>query len=78
MYTVYEDDRGNLYRVSPGLTSGTSWMTVRVRIHGSGSQHRVVSKNLPIRDKQDEAQADLDIYAREKRFRRVGTVGGIS
>ncbi len=76
IYTVYEDDKGNLYRVSSGLTNGTDWMTVRNHRRGYGS-HRVKSKNLPIRNTMKAAQDDLDAYAKRYNFRTVEAVEGV-
>lgn len=74
--TVYEDEYGNLYRVSDGLSRGEYWMTVRIRNTGCrGAQHRVVSKKLPLRPTRQEAQRDLEEWAKNKGMRVVGTVG---
>jgi hypothetical protein len=74
-YTLYEDGNGDLYRVSDGISSGKVWMTVRIKRQGRGAQHRVKSQNLPSRDTRQEAQHDLDAWAKEKQMRAVGSMG---
>lgn len=74
IYTVYEDDTGNLYRISSGISGGAYWMTFRTPLRGRRG-HRVKSKYLPLRETREDAQRDLDEYANRKKFRRVGTVG---
>lgn len=54
---VSQDWLDGLYR--------TFWQTA------SGSLHRVRSKDLPPRETAEEAQADLDEYARKNRFPEV-------
>jgi len=51
-----------IYKVSDGISNGTWWMTVIIAPFAT-SQKRVVSKNLPLRNSKEEAQADLDAYA---------------
>jgi len=75
LYTIYEDSSGTLFRVTSGISDGNVWMTVRIPVRSHGSTHRVKSPRLPLRDTREEAQADLDSYAAEKKFRRIGTVG---
>lgn len=49
--------------VSDGISRGRSWGTF-YRLP-SGSLRRLVRKSLPMRVTRDEAQADLDAYAKE-------------
>lgn len=72
MKTVYQDGLGNLVYVSPGISDGKVWMTVRQAPGKSGTK-RVKSPMLPLRETEEKAQADLDKYAKLKRFSRVGT-----
>ena len=73
-YKVYEDDKGNILRVSSGISQGDSWMTVRSALHSIGS-HLVKSKALPVRDDRGKAQEDLDAWAKVKNLREICTVG---
>lgn len=61
----YITDRGLLAYVSNGFCKDGKWMTVAHKDTFQGT-HRVVSKNLPLRDTREEAQADLDTYARKR------------
>ena len=63
----YYDENGALIFASCGISNCSKWMTVRQKTTRSGT-HRVKSKNLPIRATRDEAQADLDAYARTKNW----------
>lgn len=60
----YSDFQGRVLYVSPGLTNGSTWMTVYAK--PNGSLKRVKSKWLPLRETREEAQADLDRYAEER------------
>ena len=60
----YIDEEANIVKVSDGISGGKFWMTCRVK--PSGALQRVKSKFLPIRNKREEAQADLDVYAEER------------
>jgi hypothetical protein len=65
----YIDKLGAEIFVSPGIaTNGKTWMTVR-RERNEFSIHRIVSKALPVRQTEAEAQADLDAYASKKGWR---------
>jgi hypothetical protein len=57
--------------VSNGIdTTGRKWFSVRQKDCRHGT-HRVKSKNLPVRKTFDEAQHDLNVYARKKGWKRV-------
>lgn len=60
----YRDFQGRVLFVGCGLTNGTSWMTFYTK--PNGSLRRVNSKFLPIRESREEAQRDLDKYAKER------------
>jgi hypothetical protein len=63
--TSYKDGKGKVLFVHHGL-GGDSWGTYwRGKSRGT---HRVVTKNLPIRKSQAEAQKDLDAYAKKHGF----------
>jgi len=55
------------YFVSDGISNGTSWFTAKQFV-GEKSIHRVVSPALPIRKTREEAQRDLDAWAKGKDF----------
>ncbi len=64
-------DDGALVFVGQGLGAGKAdspWFTLYKRTPGLGS-HRVKSKNLPVRETREEAQADLDAYATERKWK---------
>jgi len=65
---TYIDDKGRLLFVSPGISGGETWMTCYTKPGGKGS-HRLKSPSLPLRNTREEAQADLDIYARGKGYK---------
>ena len=67
MSKQYYDENGALIFASCGISDGSKWMTVRQKTTRSGT-HRIKTKRLPIRATRDEAQADLDAYAREKQW----------
>lgn len=71
MKTVYQDGLGNLVYVSPGISDGKVWMTVRQAPGKSGTK-RVKSPMLPLRENEAKAQADLDAYAKAKGWKKVG------
>lgn len=60
----YRDFLGRVLYVSPALTNGTTWMTVHQK--DNGSLKRVKSKWLPLRGTREQAQADLDRWAKER------------
>lgn len=60
----YVDDTAHIVKVSAGISGGKFWMACRVK--PSGALQRVKSKFLPVRNKREEAQADLDRYAEER------------
>lgn len=69
--TYYRDMLGNLVYVSPGISDGNVWMTVR-QPPGKPVTKRIKSPVLPLRKTQELAQKDLDAYAKQKGFSRVG------
>ncbi len=70
--TVYKDFQGNKVFVSPGISSGNVWMTVKQKPGKTGTK-RVVTKNLPLRDTREAAQADLDRWAYEHKLEVLRT-----
>lgn len=71
---AYRDKQGRILFVSGGISSGKSWMTCYRK--PSGSLKRVVSANLPLRDRRDQAEADLREYATKNGFEEVKGEGG--
>ena len=68
---TYIDKLGAEIFVSPGIaTGGKTWMTVK-RERNKLTIHRIVSKALPVRQTEAEAQADLDAYANKRGWRTV-------
>lgn len=65
----YRDFQNRVLFVSPGLTNGTTWMTCYQR--PSGGLRRVKSKFLPLRQTREQAQADLDRWAKERGLEEV-------
>ena len=63
----YIDDMGKTVMVSQGI--GELWMTCRIKT--SGSLQRVKSKFLPERDTEEEAQSDLDQYAKTMGWKKA-------
>jgi hypothetical protein len=64
---AFRDDRGASVFVSNGIaTDGKTWFTVR-QFAGKGT-HRIKAKSLPIRETFDEAQEDLNKYAKQKHW----------
>ena len=61
----YVTDRGLVAFVSNGFGKGGKWMSVARKDTFQGT-HRIVTKNLPLRDTREEAQADLDAYAKKR------------
>ncbi|OPX91824.1 MAG: Chromosome-partitioning protein Spo0J [Pelotomaculum sp. PtaB.Bin104] len=64
---TYIDDKGRLLFVSPGISGGDTWMTCYTK-NGKGS-HRLKSPVLPLRNTREEAQFDLDMYAKNKGYK---------
>jgi hypothetical protein len=63
---IYRDETGSMIFVSTGLwNSGKTFMSFR-RKSPSAGMHRVKSKFLPERKNFDQAQTDLDEYAKKK------------
>ena len=58
----YRDLEGKEVWVAPGL--GGVWISVR-------GHHRVKSPALPARESREEAQADLDAYAKKQSWERL-------
>lgn len=65
----YISEKGEVVKVSSGISGGKYWMTCAVK--ESGSLRRVKSKFLPEREARSEAQRDLDNYAQEKSWAKV-------
>jgi len=70
MATSYRDFQDRILFVSDGISHGTTWMTVYQK--PSGALKRVVSKFLPLRKTREEAQADLDRFAKARGLERKG------
>lgn len=66
----YVTDRGLVAFVSNGFGKGGKWMSVARKDTFQGT-HRIVTKNLPLRDTREEAQADLDAYAKKKGWKEA-------
>lgn len=64
-YTEYLDENKAFVFVSCGISGGEVWMTVRQKSTTSGT-HRIKSPRLPIQHTKDDAQKDLDAYAKLK------------
>lgn len=64
-YTEYLDENKAFIFVSCGISGGEVWMTVRQKSTTSGT-HRIKSPRLPIQHTKDDAQKDLDAYAKLK------------
>ena len=67
---IYKNFEGNELFVSPGISNGTTWMTVK-RKPGRASTKRVKSKFLPLRESRDLAQFDLYRWAYERKLEVV-------
>lgn len=68
--TKYKDYDGSIVFVSPGISSGTVWMSVKLK-PGKNGTRRVKSKFLPLRESKDLAQIDLDRWANERKLEVV-------
>lgn len=66
----YKDYDVGIVFVSPGISSGTVWMTVKQK-PGKPATKRVKSKFLPLRESRDLAQLDLDRWAYERKLEVV-------
>jgi hypothetical protein len=66
---IYRNDKGADVFVPSGISGGKRWITVYC-YNGKGT-HRIVSKNLPERKTFDEAQTDLNRYAKVKGWKCV-------
>lgn len=66
----YITDRGLTAFVSNGFGIGGKWMSVASKDTFQGT-HRIVAKSLPLRDTREEAQADLDAYAKKKGWKEA-------
>lgn len=64
---IYKDFEGNLIFVSPGISGGSVFMTVKQKPGKKGTK-RVKSKYLPLRESKDLAQLDLDRWAEERKL----------
>jgi hypothetical protein len=67
---IYKDFEGNLIFVSPGISGGSVWMTVKQKPGKSGTK-RIKSKYLPLRESRDLAQVDLNRWADERKLEVV-------
>lgn len=68
---IYRDENRAKVFVSSGIaTDGKTWLTVRQK-PGKHGTHRIKSPALPIRDSLAKAQADLDAYAKKKKWEAV-------
>lgn len=68
----YSDSKGRLIFVSSGL-GGDQYMTMYKNPDKwtSAGMHRLKSKELPLRDTKEEAQADLDALAKKKGWKEA-------
>lgn len=64
---TYRDSRGWLYRIMPGL--GENTYKARYRQPGKSGWHCM--RQLPWRDNQIEAEADLEVYAASHKWKEV-------
>lgn len=62
---------GRIAEVTSGISGGEKWMAIW-RNAGSKGTHRLRSKDLPVRDKKEEAEKDLAEYANKKGWPIVG------
>ena len=67
VFLQYRNAQGEIILVAEGLQKG-KWMSMRRS--NNGGMHRIKSPALPIRDSREEAQADLDAYAKKHGWRR--------
>lgn len=67
---VYEDSRGWKYKVMQGLGE-SSW---KPRYQKPGKSGWKCCATFPWRQTAEEAQADLDIMASKKRWKRIETM----
>jgi hypothetical protein len=65
--TTYLDKHGRQYRVGDGIGNPVRWGTFYQRKIGGG-KHRLVSLSLPMRETREEAEKDLALYARKRKF----------
>lgn len=66
---AYHDKQGRVFFVSDGIGKGKSFGTFLRK--PSGSLRRLVSVYLPMRDRRDQAEADLREYAKKNGFEDV-------
>jgi len=67
--TIYRDGRGSKVFISlAGGNGGSVWQAVLQR-PGKGGTHKITSVELPARETLTQAQADLDAYAKRKKWR---------
>jgi hypothetical protein len=73
---VYIDAQGRECLVSTGISGQFSDSPITFAAYrrkpGKQSHHRIVSKYLPIRSSQTDAQADLDAYAKKHHWTAQG------
>jgi hypothetical protein len=67
---VYFDNEGNRVFVSSGISGGKVRMTVCQKTGAIGT-HRIKSKSLPDRKAREEAQRDLDLYAKTHGWKKA-------
>lgn len=60
----YRDKQGRILFVTDGISRGNVWFTGYRR--PNGATKKLTTAALPVRDTREEAQRDLDKYARAK------------
>lgn len=63
-------DKEKVFFVRHGIGSDSCYMTIYQKLEKfktGGGAHRLVSKNLPVRETIEEAQNDLDAYAKKQK-----------
>lgn len=78
---IYVDENGCTVGVRRGFGQPPVWFTARAKITGRvrtpEAGKRVVSPRLPPRGTREEAEADLEVYARDHEWAHLtGSVGG--
>ena len=68
MATGYRDAQGRLLFVSDGISGGEAWGTFYRKPSGALKRYR----GLEMRDEHEEAERDLDTYARLRGWRPDG------
>jgi hypothetical protein len=65
----YLTDKGEIASVTSGISNGRVWMSVTQKQKPGSGTHRIVSKNLPLRESKMDAEIDLARYAAIKGWR---------